>query len=106
MGWNWGEDVEPRKDTRFSLMYTITLLLATLLIVIGLDPLKLTTLSMALTAASLPVSIFPFLVLMNDKSYLGEHTNGWLGNLSILIVSVLASIVAIVSIPLEFAGGS
>ena len=105
-GWNWGEDVEPRKDARFSLMYTITLLLATLLVVIGLDPLKLTTLSMALTAASLPVSIVPFLVLMNDKSYLGEHTNGWLGNLSILLVSVLASVVAIVSIPLEIAGGS
>ena len=43
---------------------------------------------------------------MNDKAYLGEHTNGWLGNLSILTVSVLASIVAIVSIPLEIAGGS
>ena len=105
-GWNWSEDVEPRADARFSLTYTITLALATLLVLVGLNPLKLTTLSMALTAASLPVSILPFLVLMNDKAYLGEHTNGWLGNLSILTVSVLASIVAIVSIPLEIAGGS
>jgi Mn2+/Fe2+ NRAMP family transporter len=106
VGWNWSEDVEPRADARFSLTYTMTLVLATLLVLVGLDPLKLTTLSMALTAASLPVSIVPFLVLMNDKDYLGEYTNGWLGNLSILIVSVLASIVAIVSIPLEIAGGS
>jgi Mn2+/Fe2+ NRAMP family transporter len=105
-GWNWGEDLAPRDDARFSLTYTITLVLATLLVLVGLDPLKLTTLSMALTAASLPVSIVPFLVLMNDRSYLGEHTNGWLGNLAILIVSVLASIVALVSIPLEIAGGS
>ncbi|HKN68682.1 MAG TPA: divalent metal cation transporter [Gemmatimonadaceae bacterium] len=105
-GWNWGEDIEPKDDARFSLMYTVTLLLATILVVVGLDPLKLTTLSMALTAASLPVSIVPFLVLMNDRSYLGEHTNGWLGNLSILIVSVLAAVVALVSIPLEIAGGS
>jgi Mn2+/Fe2+ NRAMP family transporter len=66
----------------------------------------MTTLSMALTAASLPVAIIPFLVLMNDRRYLGDHTNGWLGNLSILIVTVLAGIVAIVSIPLEIAGGS
>lgn len=105
-GWNWGEDLSPRDDARFSLTYTITLVLATLLVLVGLDPLKLTTLSMALTAASLPVSIVPFLVLMNDREYLGEHTNRWLGNLSILVVSILASIVALVSIPLEIAGGS
>jgi len=105
-GWNWGEDFAPRDDARFSLTYTITLALATLLVLVGLDPLKLTTLSMALTAASLPVSIVPFLVLMNDRSYLGEHTNGWLGNFSILVISVLASVVALVSIPLEIAGGS
>ena len=105
-GWNWGEDLSPRDDARFSLTYTVTIVLATLLVLIGLDPLKLTTLSMALTAASLPVSIVPFLVLMNDRNYLGEHTNGWLGNLSILVVSVLAGIVALVSIPLEIAGGS
>lgn len=105
-GWNWGEDIEPSGDARFSLTYTVVLLLATLLVVTGIDPLKLTTLSMALTAASLPVAIIPFLVLMNDRRYLGEHTNGWLGNLAILVVSVLASVVAIVSIPLEIAGGS
>ena len=105
-GWNWGEDLAPRDDARFSLTYTVTLVLATLLVLVGLDPLKLTTISMALTAASLPVSIIPFLVLMNDRGYLGEHTNGWLGNLSILVVCILASVVALVSIPLEIAGGS
>jgi Mn2+/Fe2+ NRAMP family transporter len=105
-GWNWGEDMKPGGDARFSLTYTAVLLISTLLVLTGLDPLKLTTLSMALTAASLPVAIIPFLVLMNDKDYLGEHTNGWLGNVSILIVTVLASIVALVSIPLEIAGGS
>ena len=105
-GWNWGEDLAPKDDARFSVTYTVIVLLATVLVVIGMDPLKLTTLSMALTAASLPVAIIPFLVLMNDRAYLGEHTNGWLGNVSILVVTILASVVAVVSIPLEIAGGS
>ncbi|HEY2378501.1 MAG TPA: divalent metal cation transporter [Gemmatimonadaceae bacterium] len=105
-GWNWGEDLEPSADARFSVTYTIILLASTLLVVVGVDPLKLTNLSMALTAASLPVAILPFLVLMNDRRYLGDHTNGWLGNLAILVISVLAGIVAIVSIPLEIIGGS
>lgn len=104
LGWNWGEDVPPSQDARFSLTYTVILVLAALLVLVGIDPLKLTTISMALTAACLPVAILPFLVLMNDRRYLAEHTNGWLGNVSILVVSVLASIVALVSIPLEIAG--
>jgi Mn2+/Fe2+ NRAMP family transporter len=105
-GWNWGEDLAPSDDARFSLTYTVILLVSALLVLVGIDPLKLTTLSMALTAASLPVAIVPFLVLMNDRKYLGEHTNGWLGNLAILIISLLAGVVAVVSIPLEIIGGS
>ena len=105
-GWNWGEDLEPSGDARFSLTYTLVIIVGMLLVLIGLDPLKLTSLSMALTAASLPVAILPFLLLMNDRDYLGEHTNGWIGNVSILVISVLAGIVAIVAIPLEIAGGS
>jgi Mn2+/Fe2+ NRAMP family transporter len=105
-GWNWGEDLSPSGDARFSLTYTATLIIATLLVFIGVDPVKLTNLSMALTSATLPVAIFPFLVLMNDQKYLGEHTNGWLANISILLISVLAAVLAIVSIPLEIAGGS
>lgn len=105
-GWNWGEDLPPSGDARFSLTYTATLLIATLVVFIGGDPVKLTNISMALTAASLPVAILPFLVLMNDKKYLGEHTNGLLGNVAILLVSLLASVLAIVSIPLEIIGGS
>jgi Mn2+/Fe2+ NRAMP family transporter len=106
LGWNWGQDLPPSGDARFSLTYTITLLIATLLVFIGVDPVKLTNLSMALSAASLPVAIIPFLVLMNDEKYLGEHTNGWLGNLAILLVSLLAGVLAVVSIPLEILGGS
>ena len=105
-GWNWGEDVAPGDAARFSLTYTVILLLASILVLVGLDPLMLTTLSMALTAASLPFAIIPFLALMNDKDYLGEHTNGRLGNLAVLIVSVIAGVLAIVSIPLEILGSS
>jgi Mn2+/Fe2+ NRAMP family transporter len=103
-GWNWGEDLPPSGDARFSLTYSSTLLIATLLVFLRVDPVKLTNLSMALTSATLPVAIFPFLVLMNDEKYLGEHTNGWFGNIAILLVTLLAAVLAIVSIPLEIAG--
>jgi len=103
-GWRWGENVRPRHAARFALVYTAALLLAGLVIVTGLDPLKLTIFSMALTALSLPVTVIPLLVLMNDPDYLGDRTNGWLSNAAVLCVSVVAAVVALVTIPLQIFG--
>jgi Mn2+/Fe2+ NRAMP family transporter len=104
LGWRWGEDLDPREDARFSLTYTLLIALASIVVLAGLDPLRLTEISMALTAASLPVAVFPFLILMNDRKYLGSHTNGLVGNAAVLIVSVLAAVLGVVSIPLEIFG--
>jgi Mn2+/Fe2+ NRAMP family transporter len=104
-GWNWGEDQRPREDARFCLVYTVALLLAAVLVAAGTDVLGLTNLSMALTSATLPLSIVPFLVLMNDRRYLGAHRNGPVGNVVVVGVVALALVLALVTIPLEVAGG-
>lgn len=103
-GWKWGEDLEPHDDARFSVTYTLLLVVGAILPLIGVDPLKLTEISMALTAASLPIGVLPFLILMNDKAYLGEHTNRHIGNAVVMIISVMALVLAVVSIPLEIVG--
>jgi Mn2+/Fe2+ NRAMP family transporter len=59
---------------------------------------------MALTAVSLPVTVVPMLVLMNDPQYMGERGNGWISNAAVLAVSVLACVVALVAIPLQLFG--
>jgi Mn2+/Fe2+ NRAMP family transporter len=103
-GWRWGENLRPRDAARFTLVYTACLLLAGLVIVTGIDPLKLTVFSMALTALSLPVTVIPLLVLMNDPMYLGERTNGWVSNAAVLAVGLVACVVALVAIPLQLMG--
>jgi Mn2+/Fe2+ NRAMP family transporter len=104
-GWNWGKNQRPREEARFSLVYTLTIFAGMLLVLTGVDPLKLTIFSMALTAATLPVSIVPFLILMNDEHYVGEHGNGWFGNTVVLLIIGLAFVLAVVSIPLQILGG-
>jgi Mn2+/Fe2+ NRAMP family transporter len=104
-GWNWSENQHPSAEARFSSVYTITIVLAALLTVTGIDPLKLTIFSMALTAASLPVSIVPFLFLMNDYSYVRVYRNGWLSNAVVIAVIGLAFVLALVAIPLQIFGG-
>lgn len=105
-GWSWGEDLDPREDARFCLTYTGAILASSLLILFGVDPLKLTLLTMAVNAAVLPFVAIPFLLLMNDRKLLKEHCNGWISNAVTLVVVLLSIVLAVVSIPLLIRGGS
>ena len=104
-GWNWSEDLGPSRNSRFSFIYTIIIALASLPLVFGLDPIKVTMMSMALTSATLPLAIIPFLFLMNDPIYLGKHRNGWISNSVVTIIILISFVLALISIPLEVIGG-
>lgn len=104
LGWNWSENAAPDREARFCTVYTVALPLAALPLLAGLDPLKLTILSMALTAAALPAAIVPFLVLMNDRNYVGDHPNGIISNTVVVVVMLLSFVLAVVSIPLQYFG--
>ncbi|MEO7118986.1 MAG: divalent metal cation transporter [Candidatus Limnocylindrales bacterium] len=99
-GWEWGEDKAPVKAPRFNLLLLLFLALALVVSMIGGDPLSLALIGSAFTALTLPIALSPFLVLMNDKSYLAERTNGRLSNLALIGVLVVGFVVAVVSIPL------
>lgn len=105
-GWNWSENQNPSAEARFSFTYTITIILAALIVVVGIDPLKLTVFTMAITAGTLPVSIVPFLFLMNDYNYLRIYRNGWFSNTIVILIIGLAFLLAVVTIPLQIYGGS
>jgi Mn2+/Fe2+ NRAMP family transporter len=104
-GWNWSENQRPLAEARFSFAYTVTIALGMLPVLYGLDPLTMTVFSMALTAATLPVSIVPFLFLMNDYSYVRVYRNGWLSNAVVISIIGLAFVLAVVTIPLQIFGG-
>ena len=100
------EDLLPvRQAARFSFVYTLAIVLGTLIVVVGVDPLKLTNVAMVLSAAVLPVAVVPFLFLMNDRHYVGEHTNGWIGNGVVVAIIGLAFVLAVVALPLQILGG-
>jgi Mn2+/Fe2+ NRAMP family transporter len=92
-------------EARFSTVYTATVILGALASLAGIDPLTMTIFAMALTAATLPVSIVPFLFLMNDYSYVRVYRNGWFSNAVVLIIISIAFVLAVVSIPLQIFGG-
>jgi len=104
LGWNWSENLKPHEDARFAVVYTVGIVLAAALVMFA-DPLRLTMLTMALNAVIAPLIVFPLLILMNDKAYLRDRTNGPIGNILISLVILVAFAVAVVAIPLEVLGG-
>lgn len=100
-GWAWSEDQRPGEEARFALGYTLAIAVATAPTLLGIDPLKLTMFSMALTVVALPILIGPLLVVMNDEQYLKEYTNGWITNGAVFTIVVIAFLLAIVAIPLQ-----
>jgi Mn2+/Fe2+ NRAMP family transporter len=104
-GWSWGANKPRREAARFTFAFTFVLASSLLLALTGVDPLRLTMVSVALTVVIMPMVVLPFLVLMNDEKYVKQHTSGAIGNGFLAVLTVVACLLAIVVIPLELWGG-
>jgi Mn2+/Fe2+ NRAMP family transporter len=104
-GWEWGEEKKPAQAPRFNLLLVVFLIVAFALTLLGIDPLQLALMGSAFTALILPISLAPFLVLMNDRAYLGDRTNGALSNIATVGILAIAFVVAVVSMPLLLLSG-
>jgi Mn2+/Fe2+ NRAMP family transporter len=99
-GWQWGKYVRPRQAARFHLVVLVAVLLGVLVIMSGVDPVRVTEYSIVLSAAALPLTYFPILVVSNDPAYMGERTNGRILNTIATAYFVLIAVIAVVTIPL------
>jgi Mn2+/Fe2+ NRAMP family transporter len=99
-GWPWGKQVRPAAAARFHLTMIATLVVATGVVLTSVDPVKITELVVVLSAAALPLTYFPVLVVANDPSYMGDKVNSPLTNALGSIFLVLLVCVSIATVPL------
>lgn len=104
-GWEWSENLKPARDARFSVSYSVAIFAAAIPIAVGLDPLMLTNVSMVATAASLPLTVVPLGVLMNDRDVLLKYVNGWTTNLVLFAIAILSLVLFLAAVPLQILGG-
>jgi Mn2+/Fe2+ NRAMP family transporter len=104
-GWTWGADKPRKENARFSIAFSMMLVLAMLVALLGIDPLQVTLISVALTVVVMPFVVLPFLVLLNDPKYVKTHTSGPIGNTILAALTVIGALMALVVIPLEILGG-
>jgi manganese transport protein len=99
-GWEWGKHVRPKEAARFHLVVLLAIAGAMVFALLGPDPVMVTEYSIVLSAAALPLTYFPILVIANDPGYMGEHTNGRFLNGIATVYLVLLVLVALAAIPL------
>ena len=104
-GWSWGANRPRTEASRFTVAYSLVLAVAMSIALLGVDPLRVTLISVALTVIIMPIIVLPYLVLTNDEQYVGQHTSGPIGNAALAAVTIAGAIMAIVVVPLEFFGG-
>jgi Mn2+/Fe2+ NRAMP family transporter len=104
-GWSWSANKPRAGNARFSCAFTFVLIAATAMALLGYDPLRLTMISVALTVVVMPLSVLPFLVLMNDRKFVKDRVNTPAGNAILAFLTLVGALLALVVIPLEIFGG-
>jgi len=99
-GWQWGKFVKPSEAPRFHLVAMLSIAAGALLGLTSIDPIKVTEYSIVLSAAALPLTYFPLLIVANDRDYMGDKTNSKPLNILATLYLVLIVIVAVATIPL------
>jgi Mn2+/Fe2+ NRAMP family transporter len=102
-GWQWGKLVRPREAARFHLLILAALIVAVLVGLTAVDPIKVTEYSIVLSAAALPLTYLPILLVANDRDYMGERANRRLSNGLGSVYLVVLTVVAVATIPLMIA---
>lgn len=104
-GWSWGKYRRPSQAARFHLSMIIALLVAVLVLMTSVDPIRVTELSVVFSAVALPLTYLPILLVANDPEYMGKHVNGRATNALALVYLVVILAASLAAIPLLIATG-
>jgi Mn2+/Fe2+ NRAMP family transporter len=99
-GWSWGKFRRPREAGRFHLAWFVLLALAALVILTGIDPVRLVEYAILCAVVTLPFTCFPILVVAADRRLMGGHANGRLANTLGWGFLALGTLAALAAIPL------
>jgi manganese transport protein len=99
-GWPWGLDKRPRSAPRFALSWIMVFVLATVVVMTGIDPISVVEYSIVFSVVVLPLSYFPVLAVARDKGIMGKHVNGWMANMLGWLYLAVITLAALAAIPL------
>jgi Mn2+/Fe2+ NRAMP family transporter len=99
-GWPWGKFRGARNAPRFTLSWMVVLVLATLVIASGIDPVRVVEYSIVFSVVILPLTYFPLLLVASDEHVMGDHRNGVLSRAFGWFYLAITTVAALAAIPL------
>jgi len=99
-GWRWGKKERPSGAPRFTLAWLVILALSVVVVMTGIDPVKLTEYSVVFSVVALPLTYLPILLVANDHTYMGAHVNGRFANILGVSYFIIILVIAVAAIPL------
>src|ERR671933_2098719 len=100
LGWPWGKYRPPRDAARFTLSWIVILLLSTLIIITGVDPISVVEYSIVFSVVILPLTYFPVMLIAGDREVMGDKANGWLANVLGWFFLAVITLAALLAVPL------
>jgi manganese transport protein len=97
---DWGKRKPPLRVPKFSLAWLTIFVLATFIILSGIDPIELTEYAVIFSVLLMPLTYIPIFLAARDKGIMGKFTNGKLANTLGWIYLVVICIVAVAAVPL------
>jgi Mn2+/Fe2+ NRAMP family transporter len=102
-GWQWGKFVRPRDAARFHTVVLATIVVAAIIGLSSVDPIKVTEYSLIFSAVALPLTYIPILVVANDPGYMGDKVNRRFSNALGSVYLVIIMVAAVAAVPLMLA---
>jgi Mn2+/Fe2+ NRAMP family transporter len=100
LGWEWGKYRRPAGAPRFTLAWLTMFALAFVIIATGVDPVKVTEVSVIFSVVALPLTYLPVLLIARDRTFMGEHANAPISSALGWLYLAVIGVVAAVAIPL------
>jgi Mn2+/Fe2+ NRAMP family transporter len=99
-GWRWGKKERPSGAPRFTLAWLVIFALSVVVVMTGIDPVKLTEYSVVFSVVALPLTYLPILLVANDHTYMGANVNGKFANILGVFYFIIILVIAVAAIPL------
>jgi Mn2+/Fe2+ NRAMP family transporter len=98
--WDWGKRRKPREVPRFTGIWIAVIVLASAIIMTGIDPVQVVEYAIVFSVVILPFSYYPVLRTARDRGIMGSHANGRIANALGAVYLVLVTLAAAAAIPL------
>ncbi|HEV8128234.1 MAG TPA: divalent metal cation transporter [Candidatus Eisenbacteria bacterium] len=100
LGWPWGKWRKATGAPRFTIAWVAMLALATLILLLGVNPVQVVEYSVVFSVVILPLTYLPLLMAAGDQRVMGVHANGPIANALGWFFLVLVTLAGVAALPL------